>query len=189
MASAIPLRGRAWVFGDNLDVDWDICDLHVLQALSVAGRLPSEEELRRMCLVRVAPEFPRKVQKGDFVVAGQGTGYSAACLDGMLEDPHRYALATLALKSTGVTAVLCESANVTFLMNSFNAGLPVVECRGITTMVRQGDEVEVDLARGVVRDLTTGEALRFTPLPPFLLELVEAGGLYTRLGHPSLGVP
>ncbi|MBI4233832.1 MAG: hypothetical protein HY686_05265 [Chloroflexi bacterium] len=178
MATARKLRGRAWVFGDSLDVDWDICDLHALQEQVEKGIFPSEEELGRQCLVRVDPDFPRKVRQGDLVVAGEGAGYSAACLDGMPADPHMFAFATKALRGAGVAAVLCESAAANFLRNSLDDGFPVVECRGIRGMVRQGDELEVDLESGAVRNLTTGAQMQFPPFPDFILQMLEAGGLY-----------
>jgi 3-isopropylmalate/(R)-2-methylmalate dehydratase small subunit len=166
------------VFGNNLDVDWEICDLHWLQEQSAKGIIPTEEDLAKRCLVRLDPEFPKKIRKGDFLVAGEAVGYSGACLDGYSDDPHMHAFATLALKGAGISAVLCESAAVNFQRNSLDMGFPVVECRGIRGKVRQGDELEVDLETGSIRNLTTGMALEFAPFPHFILEMLAAGGLY-----------
>lgn len=180
--TALPvLKGRAWIFGDNLDADWDICDLHQLQELAAKGVLPGEKELGERCLVSVDPEFPRKVRRGDLIVAGRNTGCSSACLDGLPYDPHMLAFASLALKAVGIGAVLCESAAPTFQRNSIHAGLPVIECRGIGEIVRQGDEIEVDLEAGMVKNLTAGAQLQFAPFPDFILRILDAGGLYPYL--------
>ena len=172
------LRGRAWVFGDNLDADWDICDLNYLRELAEKGAIPGAKELGARCLVRLDPDFPGKVRPGDFIVAGANAGCSSACLDGLPIDPHLYAVAALALKGAGIGAVLCESAAANFQRNAIDAGLPVVECRGITGTVGQGDELRVDMERGTVVDLTTGVQMRFPPLPTFILQMLAAGGLY-----------
>lgn len=179
MAFSKVLRGSAWVFGDNLDVDWEICDLDVISRMAEREELPGEEELGKQCLVRVDPDFPQKVRQGDFLVAGQGAGSSVACLDGLPVDPHLYAFAPRALRGAGIAAVICESAVATFLRNSIEAGLPVIECKGIKRMVKKGDKLEVDLAKGTIRNLTTGAQISFQPFPDFILQILEAGGRYS----------
>lgn len=77
--------------------------------------------------------------------------------------------------------MLCESTNAYFLRNSMDHGLPVVEVKGIKQMVRQGDELEVDLEKGSVKNLRTKAVLNFKPFPSFLLERLGAGGLYPYL--------
>jgi len=179
------LEGRAWIFGDNLDVDWDICDLHWLQEQSAKGIVPTEEDLGKHCLVRLDPDFPKKVKRGDFIVAGEGVGYSGACLDGFSDDPHMHGFATMALRGVGVSAVLCESAAVNFQRNSLNLGFPVVECKGITANVSQGDKLQVDLERGTIKNLITKVDLKFTPFPKFILQMIAVGGLYRYLHEQS----
>lgn len=164
------LRGKAWVFEGILDVDWEICPFAVRQELVDRGIPITEEALGKYCMTTVDPEFPRKVKKGDFIIAGENMGYG-----------HDHDHATLSLKGAGVAAVLCESTNGNFMRNSVEMGLPVVECPGIMAKVRAGDEIEVDLAAGVVRDCTSGVELSFTPYPDFLLDMLEAGGLYPHL--------
>lgn len=175
------MRGRAWVFPRRIGIDTEILTLDILAEMK-KRRIPrTEEELGRMCMVGVDPEFPKKVSLGDFIIAGPGTGYSIACLDGMAEDPHDLAYASRSILGAGVAAILCESCTFPFLRNSLDNGLPVVQCRGITEKVNQGDELEVDLEAGVVRNLGSGAELRFTPLPPFILAMIEAGGVYAQL--------
>jgi 3-isopropylmalate/(R)-2-methylmalate dehydratase small subunit len=89
----------------------------------------------------------------------------------------------MAIRGAGVGAVLCESSNGNFVRNSIDHGLPVVEIKGISTAVTQGDQLEVDLANGSCRNTTSGMVLRFAPLPDFLLEILAAGGVYPMLEH------
>lgn len=164
------LRGKAWVFGDVMDVDWEICPFETLRRLGERGIPRTYEELGKYCMTTVDPDFPKKVQKGDFIVAGQNFGYG-----------HDHDHACMSIKGAGVGAVLCESTNAYFLRNALDHGLAVVEVRGITQAVRQGDLLEVDLSKGVVRNLITGKELRFPPFPDFLLRMLDDGGLYPHL--------
>jgi 3-isopropylmalate dehydratase small subunit len=100
-------------------------------------------------------------------VAGENMGYG-----------HDHESAPLAIKGCGIAAGICESTNRNFFRNAIHIGLPVVECRGIKAGVKEGDELEVDLGGGIIKNLSTGETLRFPPFPDFLLEIIEAGGLY-----------
>ena len=81
----------------------------------------------------------------------------------------------------GVPAVICESSNGNFIRNSVHQGLAVVEVPGITEAVKEGDKLELDLEEGWVRNLRSEEELRFPAYPDFLLEMLEADGLYPHL--------
>ncbi len=164
------LRGKAWVFGDILDVDWEICPFEQLRTLQAKGVRPSPESLGPYCMTVVDAEFPKKVKKGDFIVAGENMGYG-----------HDHDHAPMAIQGAGVAAVICNSTNANFFRNSVEHGLPVVELPGIRAATQQGDELELDLAAGRVRNLTQGKEFRFTPYPEFLLEVVGAGGLFEHL--------
>ncbi|MCL5951288.1 MAG: hypothetical protein M1132_06130 [Chloroflexi bacterium] len=177
------LRGRAWVFGDQLDADWQICSLETMAQLKSPGGGFLTGKLGKVCLENVDPEFSRCVQPGDFIVAGENMGYSASCLDCEMEDPHAMGAASLAIKEAGVGAVLCESSNANFMMTSLNLGLPVVECRGLRDKVHQGDHLQVNLAAGTIVNLTTGDEMRFPLYPESLLERIAVGGLYPHLKH------
>jgi len=181
MPESMKLRGRAWVFLGLMDADWQICPLDAVLELRERGIPLTTEELGKYCMTGADAEFPQKVKQGDFIVAGEGMGYSAACLDGDPDDPHTLAFASKAIIGSGVAAVLCESSNFTFLRNSIDHGLPVVECQGIIEQVSQGDELEVDLKEGVIHNITTDKDLCFPGLPDFILEMLEAGGLYPKL--------
>lgn len=166
---ATKLRGKSWRFEGVLDVDWEICPMETRRRLEQQGTT-TYEDFGRYCMTAVDPDFPKKVQKGDFIVAGENMGYG-----------HDHDHACMSIRGAGVGAVLCESTNANFLRNAIDHGLPCVQCRGIMSMVHQGDELEVDLAQGTIANLTTGAELRFIPLPDFLLEKLEAGGLYLYL--------
>lgn len=166
------LRGRVWLFGDLLDVDQDICPHDVVARLRSQGMPESEEQLGKYCLVNVDPDFPARVKKGDIIVAGENFGYG-----------HDNDHACKAIRGAGVAAVICESTNTVFLRNATYHGLPVIACPGIKRKVKQGDELEIELAAGTILNTATGEVHRFAPLPHFLLEVVRAGDLYRHLGN------
>lgn len=167
MPGAKKLRGKSWVFGDLMDVDWEICPFDIMNQVRNAGKAVTPEEMGKYCMTTVDPEFPKKVRPGDFIVAGENFGYG-----------HDHHHACMSVKGAGVAAVVCESSNANFIRNSIHNGLPVVVCKGVKAAVKQGDELEIDLAAGSIANLTTGKELRFVPLPGFLLEMLEAGGLY-----------
>ncbi len=164
------LRGKAWVFEGVLDVDWEILAYEVSRTLQQQGLPRTYAELGKHCMAKVDPDFARKVQKGDFIVADENMGYG-----------HDHDQACMSIKGAGVAAVLCESSNSNFIRNSIDHGLPVVEIGGVKKLVRQGDELEVDLEQGALRNLTSGTAARFTPFPEFILKILDAGGVYPYL--------
>ena len=164
------LRGSAWVFGDLLDVDWEIMPFATEHLLKEKGIPLTEEELGKYCMTTIDPEFPKKVSKGDFIVAGENIGYG-----------HDHDAACKSIKGAGIAAVLCESTNGNFHRNCLHHGLPVGICKGLKEKVKQGNELEIDFAKGIVKNLTTGDELNFPPIPGFLLEMLEAGGLYPHL--------
>ncbi len=161
-----PLRGNAWVFPGLLDIDFEICSYNLVRDL----RADTAAALGAYCMVNVDPEFPQKVKKGDFIVAGENMGYG-----------HDHDHGCLALLGAGVGGVICESAAPYFLRNSIEHGLPVVELPGVFAAVAQGDALEVDLAAGTFRNLRSGAQLSFAPAPDFILEIVAAGGIYPLL--------
>ncbi|MCL5951285.1 MAG: 3-isopropylmalate dehydratase [Chloroflexi bacterium] len=164
------LKGRAWTFGDVMDVDWEICPFEIFQQFIAKGKMPTPEDLGQYCMTTVDPNFPKKVKKGDFIVAGETFGYG-----------HDHDHACKAIKGAGVAAVICDSTSGNFFRMSLEHGLPVVQYPGIRKLTAEGDEIELDLAGGVIRNMTKGKEYHFIPYPSFLLEMIEAGGLYPRL--------
>lgn len=162
------LAGRAWVFGDNIDTD--------LLAPGHAMRKPLEE-LSQHCLEALRPEFAKSVRRGDIVVAGSGFGIGSSREQ-----------AAQALRFLGVSVVIARSSARIFYRNAFNLGLPVLalpDAGGIA----DGDQLEVDLGSGLVRDLTLSRDFQGEAVPAFLLEIVADGGLIPNLHKRLHGSP
>lgn len=151
------LRGRAWKFGDNISTD------HITPGRYFHLR-SNIEELAKHIMEDADPDFMKKFKKGDFIVAGKNFGMGSS-------REH----APLALKVAGVSAVLAKSFARIFYRNAINVGLPVLIVD--TDPIESGDVLEVDLSKGIVRDLTKGLELRAKPLPDFMLKILKAGGL------------
>jgi 3-isopropylmalate/(R)-2-methylmalate dehydratase small subunit len=114
----------------------------------------------------VDPDFHSKVKPGDLIVAGINFGMGSSA-----EDAPR------SLREAGIAAVLAESISNIYLRTLINLGLPAIECRGISTFVEQGDDLEVDLESGRVRNLTGGTAQNFPPFSDHAIAILEKGGL------------
>lgn len=149
-------RGRAWVFGDDVDTD-----------VLAPGRYMKApmEELARHCLETVDPDFAAQVAAGDVVVAGRNFGIGSSREQ-----------AAQALEMLGVGAVLARSFGGIFYRNAVNNGLLVLVCAEVEG-IAPGDRLDVEGAAGRVRNLTTGATLQCEAVPPHLMDMVEAGGL------------
>lgn len=151
------LKGKAFKFGDDISTD-----------LIVPGRLAhlrsNLPELAKHVLEDADPSFAARVRRGDFVVGGRNFGLGSS-------REH----APLVIKIAGVTAVLAKSAARIFYRNAINQGLPVLVCD--TDRIADGDELEVDLASGTIKDLTNGAVLTFGKIPPVMLSILDEGGL------------
>ncbi len=150
-------RGRCWKFGDNIPTD------RIVRSDRVFGPM---EEIVKHVLETLNPEFPLKVRPGDIIVAGKHFGQSSG-----------RAIAAKAVKATGVGCVIAESFARTFYRNGFEIGMPILECPGITAHVSDGDLISVDIATGAIVNETTGRHFQANPTPPFLQEMLKAGGL------------
>jgi len=151
-------KGKVWMFGDDVNTD-----------LIIPGKyleLVDPEEMAEHAMEGIDPDFPKKIQKGDVVVGGTNFGCGSS-------REH----APLALKYAGIGAVIAESFARIYYRNSINIGLPALECPGITEAVEEGDTVEVDIIGGNVKNTRTGAELSFTPLPDFMVEVLNDGGL------------
>jgi len=159
-----PMRGKAWIFRGVLDVDWEICVFDISHELQAKG-MYTPEEIGKYCMTKVDPDFPKKVRKGDFIV-GEFMGFG-----------HDHDHACLSILGAGVAAVICDTSAPYFLRNSIERGLPVVELSGILDAVKQGDELEIDLEKGCLTNISSGVELEFEPMPSFILRKLEAGGM------------
>jgi 3-isopropylmalate/(R)-2-methylmalate dehydratase small subunit len=156
------LAGRAWKFKDDIDTDAIIPGRYLV--------INDPEGLAKHVFEGVRPEFAGQVRAGDFVVAGTNFGCGSS-------REH----APLGLKGAGVKAVVAKSFARIFFRNAINIGLPLFVCADVER-IRDGDSIEIDADRGIVYNRSRGESYRTTPLPPFLQEIVETGGLvsYTK---------
>ncbi|MEW2549775.1 3-isopropylmalate dehydratase [Streptomyces sp. NPDC047002] len=150
-------EGRSWTFGDNIPTDRLVKSRYVFEPLDVMAKHVLED---------LDPEFPLRVAPGDIVVAGRHFGQSSG-----------RAIATKALRATGIGCVVAESFARTFYRNCFEVGLPAIEVPGIKEIVTAGDRLRVDLAAGTVTDPATGATRSGAPADPFLMNMLEAGGL------------
>jgi len=157
MEKEMVLRGKAHVFGDDVNTDYIISGKYKFKTLDM-------NELACHCMEDIDPEFSQKVEPGDFIVAGSNFG----CGSSREQAP-------LVIKHAGVGAVLAASFARIFFRNAINKGLPAVECD--TSPIRDGDELEIDLGAGKVTDLTRGTEMDITPLPPVMMDILREGGL------------
>lgn len=154
------VEGRAWVFGDNVDTD-QIIPADYLVTMDNA-------ELAKHAFEKAMPRFAKDVRPGDIVVAGRNFG----CGSSREHAPR-------ALMGAGISCVVAISFARIFYRNSINIGLPVVEAE---VAAENDDWIRVDLSNGVVENVRTGQSSSFMAYPPFVMMLIEKGGLipYTK---------
>jgi len=152
------VRGRAWRFGDDVDTD------AIIPARYLNTSDP--EELARHCMEDADAAFVEGLRPGDIIVAGKNFGCGSS-------REH----APLAIKAAGASCVIAAGFARIFYRNAFNIGLPILESPEAAQGSRQGDELEVDLATGEIRNLTQGTTYAAQPIPPFMQELIKDGGL------------
>lgn len=151
------IKGRAFKFGDDISTDQIIPG----RFAHLRSNLP---ELAKHVLEDVDPTFVSRVKTGDFIVAGRNFGLGSS-------REH----APLVIKMGGVSAILAKTAARIFFRNAINLGLPVLICD--TDKIDDGDELEIDLAAGTVRDITNGSRLTFGKIPGVMLRILDEGGL------------
>lgn len=151
------LRGKAHKFGDNINTDYIISGRYKFKTLDL-------NELAKHVMEDIAPGFYGRVEPGDFIVAGENFG----CGSSREQAP-------LAIKYAKIAAVLAPFFARIFYRNAINVGLPVIEVD--TRQINNGDELEVDLATGTIRNLTNGLTLKIKPLPEVMIKILNEGGL------------
>ena len=154
-------QGRVWTFADDISTD------HIIAGKYLGTTDPNV--FAEHAFEAVDPTWAKNVRPGDMIVAGANFG----CGSSREQAP-------VALKTLGISAILANSFARIFFRNAINLGFPVIECAGLRDLVRSGDVIELDLANGEVR-VPSGRMLKFTPLPPNMLEILEAGGLVPKL--------
>ncbi len=150
------LTGKAHKYGNNINTD--IISPPQYMELSVA-------EAAKYSMSAVDPNFASSVRKGDFFVAGANLGSGSS-----------RELAPLTLKYLGISAVIAKFFARIFYRNAINIGLVALECPE-SDKISTGDELEIQVEKGVIINKTRNETYQCTPLPPHILDLVEKGGL------------
>ena len=151
-------RGRVWKFGDHVNTDL------IIPARYINSTDPAF--LAAHCMEDADPGFAGKVRPGDIIVAGENFGCGSS-------REH----APIALRAAGIACVIARSFARIFYRNAFNMGLPIFESNMLFDRVTDGQEIEVNGDEGRIVPAAGGEPIRVQPIPPFMQELIEDGGL------------
>lgn len=156
------IEGHVHRFGDNVDTD-AIIPARYLNISDMAALAPH-------CFEDVRPDFATVMQPGDIIVGGQNFGCGSS-------REH----APAALKAAGVACVIAPTFARIFYRNAINIGLPILECAQAAAGLQDGDTVRVQLETGEISDLGSGRTYRAAEFPPFMMEIIRAGGLIAKL--------
>jgi len=152
------ISGRVHKFGADIDTD-AIIPARYLNTFD-------PQELAKHCMEDADADFPKKVKKGDIIVADKNFGCGSS-------REH----APIAIKGAGVSCVIAKSFARIFYRNCINIGLPILECPQAVDAIGEGDEVEVDFETGKIKNLSTNEEYRAVPFPGFMQDIMDKGGL------------
>ena len=151
------IDGKVWTFGKDIDTDL------IIAARYLNTSVP--EELAKHVMEDADPEFVNNMSVGDVIVAGENFGCGSS-------REH----APIALKAAGVAAIIAPTFARIFYRNAFNMGLPIFELAE-SAEINEGDEISVDMNAGTITNKTTNKTYNFVPIPEFMQELIDAGGL------------
>ena len=149
------IKGRAWKFGANIDTDVIIPARYL--------NVSDPEDLARHCMEDESPRFMRDARPGDIIVAESNFGCGSS-------REH----APIAIKARGISCVIAKGFARIFYRNAFNVGLPILEA---VDAIEDGHELEVDPVKGEIMDETTGRVFQADPIPPFMQQIIDDGGL------------
>jgi 3-isopropylmalate/(R)-2-methylmalate dehydratase small subunit len=153
------MKGKAHVYNkDHINTD-EIIPARYLNTVN-------EEELAKHAMEDIDIGFVKKVKPGDFIVAGENFGCGSS-------REH----AVWALRGAGITAVIADSFARIFFRNCINNGFYAIEAKGLSKKIRDGDELEVDINKGIISDITNNKEYKFEPFPQFAVDIINAGGL------------
>ncbi|MBI4333326.1 MAG: 3-isopropylmalate dehydratase [Chloroflexi bacterium] len=151
------IRGKVWKFGDNVSTT-DITPKEMFHGIP--------HTTREMVFAATRPDWKNRVQPGDCIVAGENFGFGST-----------RTVASDVMKELRIGCIVADSMARMYFRTAISIGFPTLVCAGVSRIFSEGDELEADIARGVIRNLTTGQSLRSSPYPPYLLEILDAGGL------------
>ncbi|MBN1318109.1 MAG: 3-isopropylmalate dehydratase small subunit [Anaerolineales bacterium] len=152
------LQGQVWKYGDNVDTDAIIPARYL--------NVSTPEELALHCMEDIDVKFSGKVKSGDVIVAGENFGCGSS-------REH----APLSIKGVGVSCVVASSFARIFYRNAINVGLPILECPEAVAKAETGHQFEINLEKGTVRNVNLGHEYQAERYPPFMMEIINAGGL------------
>jgi 3-isopropylmalate/(R)-2-methylmalate dehydratase small subunit len=154
--------GKTWTFEDNLNTD------EIIPARYNITIIP--EELAKNVFCEIKPEYAKTVKPGDVIVGGQNFGCGSS-------REH----APIAIKGSGAKCVIAHSFARIFFRNCINIGLPILVCPDAAAGIDEGDDVDVELDKGLIHNKTKGQTYQANPLPTFVLKIAEAGGIVNYL--------
>ena len=157
------MQFKGTVYRCGRDIDTDV----IIPARYLTTSDPAE--LAKHCMEDLDTQFASKISQGDIIVAEENFGYGSS-------REH----APIAIKAAGIDVVIAKSFARIFYRNSINIGLAIMECPEAVDAISNGDVVFVDATTGVITDETTGQSFQAQPFPPFLQEIIQAGGLVKR---------
>jgi len=149
---------KVFKYGDNVDTDVIIPARYL--------NVTDMKELSAHCMEDIDRSFIRRVCPGDIIVAGDNFGCGSS---------REHAPAVI--KESGISLVIAKSFARIFYRNAINIGLPILECRDAFEGIDDGDQIEFDLEKGMIRDITKDKTFKSEPFPPFIMEIIKAGGL------------
>ena len=152
------IKGSVHKFNDNVDTDVIIPARYL--------NTSDPKELAAHCMEDIDAKFATLVRRGDIIIAGKNFGCGSS-------REH----APIAIKASGVSCVIATTFARIFYRNALNIALPILECAEAAENINAGDVVSVELATGTIRNETSGMTFKAEPFPPFMQELIEAGGL------------
>lgn len=161
------IEGSAVKLGDDIDTDVILPGKYLI--------LTDYTELAKHALEGVDPTFSEKAGQGVIIVAGENFGCGSS-------REH----APIALKYAGVRSVIAKSFARIFYRNAINIGLPVIESKEAPSQIKEKDYLRINLKEGIVTDTSLNKSFKVTPLPDFLVKLIEDGGLVAHLRKTSM---
>ena len=150
--------GKVYKYGDNIDTDVIIPARYL--------NTSDMNELATHCMEDIDKDFIKTVQPGDIIVANKNFGCGSS-------REH----APVVIKTSGITCVIAETFARIFYRNSFNTGLPILECKEAAEKIEAGDQVEVNFDTGEIMNITKKETYQAEPFPPFVKNIIDGGGL------------
>ena len=153
----LKIRGRAWIFPDDVDTD------QIIPGKYLTIRNPLE--MSKHVFESLSPGFHSQVRSGDIILAGRNFGSGSSREE-----------APVLLKKLGISLIIGQSFSRLFFRNAINIGLPVIECSECASKTSDGDILEVDLENGVVHNISRKEQYHAVKLPDFLLNILKSGG-------------